>query len=128
MKKYTLSLMEPGKHDLPVGLSAAGWKLKIQGPTHWLYSEAAVVEVSLRRPGFGFFLLQVLSGECQGLMDPERLWKGRSWSLAFKEDVTRRGWAPCGPGISGDIHPLLLIGQDLAWACNKTQGRIPLSK
>lgn len=62
-------------------------------------------------------------------MGPERLWKGRSWSLAFEEDVARRGWAPHGPGDE-DVTSILflLIGQELAWACSRKYGRTPLSK
>lgn len=63
-KKYAFALMEPGKHNLSFGLSAAEKQLTIQRPSHWLCSEAAVTQVCLRRLGFGLSQRQVLSREC----------------------------------------------------------------
>lgn len=45
-------------------------------------------------------------------MGPEKLWKGRSWSLAFKEDVAKRGWAPGGPGARA-MSIFFLVGQEM---------------
>lgn len=106
-KKHALSLREPAKRHLPFGLLAAERRLTVQGACSLApLVKGGLSESEPKEAGVQVLPAPVLSGRCQGLMGPEKLWEGRSWSLAFKEDVAR-GAGPQVVQGQGDVHSLL---------------------